>query len=125
MSKKIYFKILQWGVYVSFLLFLLINNNWLYPYQTPKQIFFNILMEILAVVWLAVVIKYPEVRPKQSWLTWGFLAWLVILLLTCFTGVDFNMSFWGDANRMMGWFHLAHWFIFYLCSAESGGIFII
>lgn len=114
MSQKIYSKILQWGIYISFLVFLLINNNWLYPYNTPKQIFFNILMEVLAVFWLALIIKYPEARPKKSWLTWSFLAWLVILLITSLTGVDFNMSFWGDANRMMGWFHLAHWFIFYL-----------
>jgi O-antigen ligase len=114
MSQKLYHKILQWGIFASFLIFLLINNYWLYPYNTPKQIFFNILMEVLAVVWLALIVKYPSSRPPRSWLTWGFLAWLLILLVTCFTGVDFNLSFWGDANRMMGWFHLAHWFIFYL-----------
>jgi len=114
MSQKIYYKLLQGGIYASFLVFLLINNNWLYPYNTSKQIFFNILMEVLAVVWLALIIRYPEARPKKSWLTWSFLAWLVVLLITSLTGVDFNMSFWGDANRMMGWFHLAHWFIFYV-----------
>jgi O-antigen ligase/Tfp pilus assembly protein PilF len=114
MSQKIYYKILQWGIYASFLVFPLINNNWLYPYNTPKQIFFNILIEALAVVWLALIIRYPEARPKKSWLTWSFLAWLGVLLITSLTGVDFNLSFWGDANRMMGWFHLAHWFVFYV-----------
>ncbi len=114
MSQKNYFKVLQWGIYASFLTFFLVENNWLFPYTTLKQVFFNILIEILAVVWLALIVKYPAIRPKKSWLTWSFLAWLAILLLTCFTGVDFNMSFWGDANRMLGWFHLAHFFLFYL-----------
>lgn len=114
MSQKIYYKVLQWGIFASFLIFFLVNNNWLYPYNTTKQIFFNCLIEILAVFWLALIVKYPAARPKKSWLTGGFLAWLAILLVTCFTGVDFNLSFWGDANRMMGWWHLAHWFVFYL-----------
>jgi len=114
MSQKIYLKILQWGVFLSFLGFFLVNNDWLYPYSTPKQIFFNILMEVLAVFWLAAIVKYPALRPKKSWLTIGLAAWLAITLITCFTGADFNLSFWGDANRMLGWFHLAHFFIFYL-----------
>ena len=114
MSQKNYFKILQWGIFASFLGFFLINNNWIYPYNTPKQIFFNILMEVLAVVWLALVVKYPEARPQKSWLTWGFIAWLGVILLTCFTGVDFNLSFWGETNRMLGWFSLIHFFVFYV-----------
>ncbi len=28
--------------------------------------------------------------------------------------VDFNLSFWGDAERMLGFFHLAHFLVFYL-----------
>lgn len=114
MTQKTYFKTLQWGIYASFLGFLLFSLQWLFPYTTLKQIYFNILMEVLAVVWLALMIKYPAARPKKSWITGGLAAWLVVLLVTCLTGVDFNLSFWGDANRMQGWFHLVHFFMFYL-----------
>ncbi len=35
------------------------------------------------------------------------------MMLSCFTGVDFNLSFWGDVERMLGVFHLLHFLAFY------------
>jgi len=114
MSQKIYSKILQTGVYASFLAWFLIASAWLFPYTTLKQIFFNILIEILVVFWLAMVVKYPSSRPKKSFITWGIVAWFVALLISIFVGTDFNIGMWSDANRMLGWFDLIHLFFYYL-----------
>ena len=114
MPLKIYLNILKTGVYLSFLSVFLVSKNLLFPYITSKQIFFNILVEILMVFWLALIIKYPEVRPKRSWITFGLLAFFSALLVSSIFGVDFNLSFWGDIERMLGWFHVFHFFLFYL-----------
>ena len=114
MSLKIYLDILKTGIYLSFLSVFLVSKNLLFPYITSKQIFFNILVEILMVFWLALIIKYPEVRPKRSWITFGLLAFFSALLVSSIFGVDFNLSFWGDIERMLGWFHVFHFFLFYL-----------
>jgi len=114
MPLKIYLNILKTGVYLSFISVFLVFNNLLFPYITSKQIYFNILIEILVVFWLALIIKYPEVRPKESWITYGLAAFFGALLVSSIFGVDFNLSFWGDIERMLGWFHVAHFFLFYL-----------
>lgn len=114
MTQKNYLYILQGGIYLSFLTLYLVFNNLLFPYITSKQIPFNMLVEILFVFWLAFIIKYPNWRPARSWITYGLAAFFAALLLSSFTGVDFNLSFWGDIERMLGVFHLLHFLIFYL-----------
>lgn len=113
MSQKIYLYILRGGVYLSFLTIFFVFNGLLFPFITSKQIPFNILMEILFVFWLAFIIKYPSRRPQKSWLSIGLIAFFAALLLSCFTSVDFNLSFWGDIERMLGVFHLLHFLVFY------------
>lgn len=114
MSQKIYLTVLRFGVYLSFLSVFLVFENLLFPFITSKQIFFNILVEVLMIFWLALVIKYPEVRPKKSWVTFGLVGFFIALLISSIFGVDFNLSFWGDIERMLGWFHIFHFFLFYL-----------
>ena len=113
MSQKIYLIILRWGIYLSFLSVLLTYRNFYFPYISTKQIYFNVLIEVLFVFWFAFVIKYPSWRPKKSWLSFGLLAFFAAILLSCFFSVDFNLSFWGDIERMLGFFHLFHFLILY------------
>lgn len=84
------------------------------------------------IFWLALIIKYPAVRPKKSWITFGLAAFFGALLASSIFGVDFNLSFWGDIERMLGWFHIFHFFLFYLiiitvfrCSRDWRNLYII
>lgn len=114
MSAKTYKQILQVGLFLSLGVIFLVFSALLFPYITSKQISFNILMELLFPFWLVLVWKYPNFRPYKSLVTYGLIAYLAVILLTCFTGVDFNLSFWGDSERMLGLFHILHFFLFYL-----------
>lgn len=114
MSQKIYLYILRFGIYLVLISFFLVFKSFLFPFITSKQIYFNILIELLFAIWLAFIIKYPSWRPKKSWITIGLISFFTVLLISSFTGVDFNLSFWGDIERMLGWFHLVHFLIFYL-----------
>src|SRR5680860_466037 len=108
MSQKTYLTILKWGVYFSLLSVLLTFKNLLFPYITSKQIYFNILIEILLVFWFAFIIKYPSYKPKKSWISIGLISFFTAIFLSCLISVDFNLSFWGDVERMLGFFHLLH-----------------
>lgn len=114
MSQKTYLTILKSGIYLSFICVFFVFKNLLFPYITSKQVPFNILIEILFIFWLALIIKYPSYRPKKSFITYGLAAFFAVITLSCFTGVDFNLSFWGDIERMLGVFHLLHFLAFYL-----------
>ncbi|MBU0647403.1 MAG: O-antigen ligase family protein [Patescibacteria group bacterium] len=114
MSQKFYLIILKLGIFLSFLSVFLVLPNLLFPFITSKQIFFNILVEILAIFWIAFIIKFSFYRPKKSLITFGLIGFFTALLISSIFGVDFNLSFWGDIERMLGWFHIFHFFIFYL-----------
>ncbi|MCK4554098.1 O-antigen ligase family protein, partial [Candidatus Parcubacteria bacterium] len=113
MSQKTYLIILRIGIYLSFLSVFLVFKNLLFPFITSKQIYFNILIEILFVFWLVFIIQYPSWRPKKSWISIGLVGFFITLIASCFAGVDFNLSFWGDIERMLGVFHLLHFLVFY------------
>lgn len=114
MSQKTYLYILKFGLYLSLISVFLVFKSFLFPFITSKQIFFNILIEVLLIFWIAFIVKYPEYRPKKTYITYGLAAFMGALLLSCFFGVDFNLSFWGDVERMLGVFHILHFFAFYL-----------
>jgi len=99
MNAKSYLAIMKYGLYGSFVCFVLVFSNLLFPFITSKQLVFNILMEALLVFWVVFIVKFPAYRPKKSYLTYGILAYFAAILLSCFTGVDFNLSFWGNAQR--------------------------
>jgi len=113
MSKNVYLLILKTGIYLSLLSVFLVYNKFLFPYITSKQIYFNILIEVLFIFWAAFILKYPEYRPKKNWISIGLISFFALIFVTCFTGVDFNLSFWGDVERMLGFFHIFHFLVFY------------
>jgi O-antigen ligase/Tfp pilus assembly protein PilF len=113
MSPKTYLRILQGGIILSLLIILCVFKDLLFPFITSKQLPFNIIMEFLLAVWLVFILRYPEYRPKKSGIAYGLVAYFLAILASCFISVDFNLSFWGDAERMLGFFHLAHFLVFY------------
>ncbi len=113
MSPKTYVRILQGGIIASLLVVLFVFKELLFPYITSKQLPFNIIMEFLLVIWVVFLMRYPEYRPKKNMISYGLIAYFLAILASCAVSVDFNLSFWGDAERMLGFFHLAHFLIFY------------
>lgn len=113
MSEKSYLRILQAGVVASLFIVLFVFPSLLFPYISSKQLSFNILMEVLAAVWLVFILRYPTYRPKLNLIIYGLLSYFAVILISAFTGVDFNLSFWGDIERMLGFFHLFHFLIFF------------
>ncbi len=113
MSPKVYLRILQGGIIASSLIILCVFKDLLFPFITSKQLLFNIVMEFLFAIWLVFILRYPEYRPKKNFINYGLLFYFLAILISCLISVDFNLSFWGDAERMLGFFHLVHFLIFY------------
>ncbi|MFA5644402.1 MAG: O-antigen ligase family protein [Patescibacteria group bacterium] len=113
MSQKAYLDILKGGILVSFVTLFFVFSSLLFPFISSKQIFFNIIIEILFVFWLFFIFKFPKYLPKVSLLSGGLIVYFVFIALSLVVSVDFNLSFWGDVERMLGYFHLLHFLIFY------------
>jgi len=100
MSAKIYKRVLQGGLIASFVIVFFVFQDLLFPYITSKQLSFNILMEMLLAVWLVLILRYPEYRPRRNYIIGGLVAFLLAILASCAVSVDVGLSFWGDAERI-------------------------
>ena len=114
MPAKIYRRLFQVGLIGSLFIVFLVYRDLLFPYITSKQLTFNIVMEVMLAVWLVFISVYPAYRPKKNYITIGLASYFLAILASCLVSVNFNLSFWGNAERMLGLFHIAHFFIFYL-----------
>ena len=113
MPAKAYLRILQGGLLASLLIVFFVFKDLLFPFITSKQLSFNILMEFLLAVWLVFIMRYPAYRPKKNYISYGLLVFFAAIIASYLVSVDKNLSFWGDAERMLGLFHLLHFLIFY------------
>lgn len=114
MKEKTYLRLLQGGIIASLLIVFFVFKDLLFPYITSKQLSFNILTEIMFAFWLVFVLRFPKYRPRKNYITYGLMAYFVAILMSCAVSVDINLSFWGDAERMLSVFHILHFFLFYL-----------
>ena len=114
MTSKFYLRFLQIGAIASLVTVFFVFSDLLFPYITSKQLSFNVLTEFLLLVWGIFIWKFPAYRPKKSLITGGIIAFLIAILWSCLYSVDVNTSFWGDAERMLGVFHVIHFFFLYL-----------
>lgn len=114
MSEKTYLWVLQIGVFASFFTFLFSFKGLFFPFITSKQIVFNILIEVLFFIWLAFILRFRDYKPKKSLLTMGILLYFIAIFISAMVGVDFNLSFWGNAERMLGLYHLIHFLLLFL-----------
>lgn len=114
MKEKTYLRLLQAGIIISLFFVFLVSKNLLFPYITSKQFAFNSLVEIMLAFWLVFVIRFPKYRPKKNLIIYSLLAYFAAILMSLVVSVDPNLSFWGDAERMLGFFHILHFFFFFL-----------
>jgi O-antigen ligase len=96
---------------------LFITSSLLFPYTSIKAFSFRIFVEIAAVFYFYLALKYPDFRPKKTALIIAVGAFLLVWLLSSILGVDSYLSFWGNLERMLGFIGLLHFAAFFLMLA--------
>jgi O-antigen ligase len=119
-TEKIFKRLLQIVFFLSLASPLMVDRRLFFPYITGPSLFFRLTVEILFFAWLIFILLYPQNRPKFNWLAGAFSIYVLALASATFFGVSAYLSFWGDAERMMGLFGLLHFFVLFLVGA---GIF--
>jgi len=89
--------------------------NLFFPYITGKAIYFRILVEIAFALTLILILKNTNYLPKRN----EYLFWIaIILVLVNFLLIPFSLrpylSFWGNAERMEGFWGLFHFVLWFL-----------
>ncbi|MCX6779470.1 MAG: O-antigen ligase family protein [Candidatus Magasanikbacteria bacterium] len=112
-------KYLLWGikilVYASFIMPLIVmGETFIFPFVFPKAIYFRVLVELMLGLYVLLCILNKDYLPRNTPLTLSVLFWLFALFLASIFGTDFIRSFWGNYERMSGWYTLAHFAVYFL-----------
>ncbi len=134
--EKSFVLIVKIGLYASLLVPFVVTKFTLYPYIFGRAIFFQILIEALIPLWVALLAFYPEYRPRfvrESliqpsrrsgrpsvfiWRRYGtintaIVLWTLALLISAIFSMNPVRSFWGTMERMTGVYTILHFALFY------------
>jgi len=93
---------------------LVLMSSTFFPFIVGKALIARISIEFAFVFWLILAYRIPKYRPNSSIITYLFLVWILITIVTGFMGVSFQRSLWSSLERMQGIIDLLHWFVFIL-----------
>lgn len=107
--KAVWLWIAQWAVLLSlFTPLVVMPDNLIFPFVTPKAWFFQSMITIAVVAWGLLMVADQAYRPKKHFLHYVVLLFGAVALLTTITGVDAHRSFWANHERMIGSFFTLH-----------------
>ena len=112
MSKDTLRKILISGIFLIPFIALVNIDSLAFPFITGKAFIFRIMIEILAGIWVLLMIVEKKYRPRFNGLSFTLLAFLVIIMIADIFGANPLKSLWGNFERMDGLIGLVH-LIFY------------
>jgi O-antigen ligase/tetratricopeptide (TPR) repeat protein len=116
-------------VCLSLLAPLWVFKDLLFPYVTSKAFYFRIVIELALPFYVYLLLSSPKLRPKfkNNPINCLILVFLVLNLVSAFTGVSVVRSLWGNFERMGGVFYLANLTLLYfyvLCLGQMGGAYL-
>ncbi len=106
------------GIAILLLMPFLIGIDTIFPYIVRKSIFARSVIEVIAGLWLILILQDARYRPKPSWVVYALSAYLLVSVVSAAFGVSFNRSMWSTYERMMGVWDLMHWVLFILIAAS-------
>jgi O-antigen ligase/tetratricopeptide (TPR) repeat protein len=109
---KILEKILRYGLILSLLTPLVIGDSLIFPFVSTKAYFFYILVDILLIVYLA-LLSQKKLYPNKNKLFLFFVGLISLTFIFDIFGIGFKNSFWGNYERMMGIFTSIHFIIYF------------
>src|SRR6266404_4936637 len=110
---------LQIGIGLGLLMPFVYTPSTTFPFVFGKAIFFCVLVEILAILFVVLACLSPADRPRKTMLLLVLLGSMAALSLSTLFGFDRDRSFWGNHERMSGLFVLLHFFLYYLIARSA------
>ncbi len=107
-------KIVVAGLYAALLMPFVYVSSTIFPFVVGKFIYFQILIELVAVCYIILAVTHAEYRPRPSLIMWLMLAHLGAWALSGIFGISPLRSFFGNFERMSGVFNYAHFVVYFI-----------
>jgi len=116
--EKILLYIVKTALYAMLVAPFLISAMFFFPAIFTKVVYVRILAEAALIAYVPLAIIAPRYRPRKNIVSLFVAAFIVIVLITSATGVNFNFSMWGNYERTDGIFSWAHyWLVFFIAAS--------
>jgi len=122
-----------WYVFFALVLASLLTPFWvfsqlLFPFITSKALYFRFMVEAALPFYIYLMLVSPKLRPKiKQPLNLAVLIFVLINIVTSFSGVNVDRSLWGTFERMGGvWYllHLGLLFFYVQAIGQAGGKYL-
>ncbi len=107
-------KLLQYGVYLTALIPLIIFSQFISPFHFGKVVVFRSLVEIMAVFYFVLILKDKSYLPPRHMLLYLSASWALFFGITAITSVNPYLSFWGSLERMGGLWTFLHYLVYFV-----------
>ncbi|MBT4942075.1 MAG: tetratricopeptide repeat protein [Candidatus Magasanikbacteria bacterium] len=102
-------------VLVFFAPLVLLTSKFIFPFIVPKVIFLRTAILLLFGWYVFLILSKKEAcLPKKTPLLYTVLFFFCCLGISTFLGIDWYKSFWDNHERMLGFFTLVHYGVFFL-----------
>jgi len=101
------------GLGICLLTPFVISPSTYFPFVVGKAISFQIIVEILLILYLFLILISPRYRPRMNFFTWLIITYFIIITISSLFGFDRYFSFWSNYERMDGVFNLYHFGAFF------------
>lgn len=94
------------------------SSFFLFPYTAPKAFLFRIIIEIVFVLYLYLILREGTWRSWKDFLNKNIISLAIIFFvavwfLSSIFSADSSASFWGTFERMIGFWGILHFVVFY------------
>src|SRR6056297_516480 len=117
-QESIILNIIKWCITLVLFLPLFVYKPVLYPYIFSKVLLFQLIIEVLFVLWL--YLRFFSKNKEKYKIKWKhplvvFISLFVgVFFISAIFGANFYKSFWSTQERMTGLLTLTHFYIFFL-----------
>src|SRR3989339_900799 len=94
--KEILKYIIWVGIYLTLIIPFIVSGDLFFPYITGKAFTFRIIVEIIFGLWLILILKDKEFRPKWSWVLGASLIFISVLFIADVNAVAPAKAFWSN-----------------------------
>ena len=91
-----------------------VSSSMLFPFISGKNFLFRIIVLVISALWVALMLRDKEYRPKKSGILWSFVFFMVAMGIATVTAENSYKAFWSNFERMEGYIGLIHIFLYFL-----------
>jgi O-antigen ligase/Tfp pilus assembly protein PilF len=109
----------RYGLCFVFVIPFIVVLNYLYPWVAGKIWGFELMVEILFPLWVALAMRRREFRPATNLFFWAVLIYFAVATVSMIFGDMPSRSLWSKPDRLTGMFFQYHLLAFFLMAGTA------